>query len=96
MGMISHIQWRQSVPKSGRSEWGGARNLGVYQTTARKKLLLKGYFCPKQGLSALNFPGGAQKVVGHMHQGVRVVVLKVTLAFESRVFGTQEKYICGI
>ena len=49
MGMISHIQGRQSVPKTGRSEWGGARNLGVYQTTACKKLLLKGYFCPKQG-----------------------------------------------
>ena len=96
MGMISHIQGRQSVPKSGRSEWGGARNFGVYQTTAPKKLLLKGYFCPKQGLSALNFPGGEQKVVGHMHHGVTVVVLKVTLAFESRVFGTQEKYICGI
>ena len=34
MGMISHIQGRQSVPKSGRSEWGGARNFGVYQTTS--------------------------------------------------------------
>ena len=67
MGMISHIQGRQSVPKGGRSEWGGARNLGVYQTTAPKKLLLKGYFCSKQGLSALNFQGGAEKVVVHMH-----------------------------
>ena len=26
-----------------------------------------GYFCPKQGLSALNFWGGAEKVVVHMH-----------------------------
>ena len=69
---------------------------GISGFIGQLQLLLKGYFCPKQGLSALNFPGGAQKVVGHMHQGVRVVVLKVTLAFESRVFGTQEKYICGI
>ena len=27
----------------------------------------RGYFCPKQGLSALNFRGGAEKVVVHMH-----------------------------
>ena len=26
-----------------------------------------GYFCPEQGLSALNFRGGAEKVVVHMH-----------------------------
>ena len=44
MGMISHIQGRQSVPKSGRSEWGGARDFGVYQTTAPKNLLLKDDF----------------------------------------------------
>ena len=60
-------QGRQSVPKSGRSERGGARNFGVYQTTAPKNLLLKGYFCLEQGLPALNFRGGAEKVVVHMH-----------------------------
>ena len=27
----------------------------------------RGYFCPEQGLSALNFRGGAEKVVVHMH-----------------------------
>ena len=64
---IHHNQGRQSVPKSGRSERGGARNFGVYQTIAPKNLLFKGYFCPEQGLSALNFRGGAEKVVVHMH-----------------------------
>ena len=39
-----NVQGRQSVPKSGRSEWGGERNFGVYQTTAPKNLLLKGDF----------------------------------------------------
>ena len=58
-----HVQGRQSVLKSGRSEWGGKRNFRV----APKNALLKGYFCPKQGLSALNFRGGAEKVVVHMH-----------------------------
>ena len=52
----SYWQGRQSVPKSGRSEWGGERNFGV----APKNVLLKGYFCP-------NFRGGAEKVVVHMH-----------------------------
>ena len=47
-------QGRQSVPKSGRSERGGARNFGVYQTTAPKNLLLKGYFC-------LEFSGRGRK-----------------------------------
>ena len=56
-----HIQGRQSVPKSGRSERGGARNFVVYQTIAPKNLLFKGYFCPEQRLSAMNFRGGAEK-----------------------------------
>ena len=59
----TYVQGRQSVLKSGRSEWGGKRNFRV----APKNALLKGYFCPKQGLSALNFRGGAEKVVVHMH-----------------------------
>ena len=58
---FKHFQGRQSVPKSGRSERGGARNFGVYQTIAPKNLLFKGYFCPEQGLSAMNFRGGAEK-----------------------------------
>ena len=60
-------QGRQSVPKSGRSEGGRERNFGVYQTIAPKTLLLKGYFCLEQGLPALNFRGGAEEVVVHMH-----------------------------
>ena len=61
--IYTHLQGRQSVPKSGRSERGGESNFGV----APKNVLLKGYFCPEQGLSALNFRGGAEKVVVHMH-----------------------------
>ena len=56
-----YLQGRQSVPKSGRSERGGARNFGVYQTIAPKNLIYKGYFCSEQGLSAMNFWGGAEK-----------------------------------
>ena len=56
-----NVQGRQSVPKSGRSERGGARNFGVYQTIAPKNLLFKDHFCPEQGLSAMNFQGGAEK-----------------------------------
>ena len=55
-----NVQGRQSVPKSGRSERGGERNFGVYQTTAPKNILLKGYFC-------LEFSGRAEKVVVHMY-----------------------------
>ena len=55
-----NVQGRQSVPKSGRSERSGARNFGVYQTTAPKNILLKGYFC-------LEFSGRAEKVVVHMY-----------------------------
>ena len=39
----------------GQNGAGGARNFGVYQTIAPKNLLFKGYFCPEQGLSAMNF-----------------------------------------
>ena len=41
----------------------GKGNFGV----APKNVLFKGYFCPEQRLSALNFRGGAEKVVVHMH-----------------------------
>ena len=51
-----YVQGRQSVPKSGRSEWGGERKFSV----APKNVLLKGYFYP-------NFRGGAEKVIVHMH-----------------------------
>ena len=54
--LLINVQGRQSVPKSGRSERGGERNLGV----APMNVLLKGYFCS-------NFRGGAEKVVVHMH-----------------------------
>ena len=59
--VFHYYQGRQSIPKSGRSEWGGERNFGVDQTTAPKNLLLKGYFCLEQRLPALNFRGGAEK-----------------------------------
>ena len=42
---FKHFQGRQSVPKSGRSERGEARNFRIYQTIAPKNLLFKGYFC---------------------------------------------------
>ena len=42
--LIKSIQGRQSVPKSGRSERGRKRNFWVFQTTAPKNPLLKGYF----------------------------------------------------
>ena len=56
--LIKSMQGRQSIPKSGRSERG--RQL-------LQKPTLKGYFCFEQGLPALNFLGGAEKVVVHMH-----------------------------
>ena len=44
-----YLQGRQSVPKSGRSERGGARNFVVYQTIAPKNLLLKVIFALNRG-----------------------------------------------
>ena len=41
---VFYYQGRQSVPKIGRSEWGGASNFEVYQKTAPKNLFMKGYF----------------------------------------------------
>ena len=61
--MIKGANRYQKVVDQNRRE----SNFGVYQTTLPKNLLLKGYFCPEQELSALNFPGRAEKVVVHMH-----------------------------
>ena len=49
-------RYQKVVDQNGRES-----NFGVYQTTLPKNLLLKGYFCPEQELSALNFRGGAEK-----------------------------------
>ena len=38
--LLARIQGHQSVLKSGRSERGGARNFGVYKTTASKETYL--------------------------------------------------------
>ena len=50
-------QYQKVVGQNG----SGQGILGVYQTIAPKNLLFKGYFCPEQGLSVMNFRGGAEK-----------------------------------